>query len=303
MFSIDEYVKWYFGDLRFTNEAIGLATSVMFLATQCMAHILAIFSANMGVEKKRIFELQMKPEFSFPVFVQTSVAKHYYTCMFAKEGNIYDKLLFEHKGVHLKNSALPKNIVKDAQTKMNNVLTTILDNKKISLVDEINNLLEIENNIKESVLKGEITYFKKSKIKSFEAYVKDKELSPYLHYLFWNIVFREKYGEIDKPPYDVIKIPTVVSNITGVKSWLESIDDLDLRGRLAGWILENKKTSLPTMYIPSLYVLSYGIPKEIMSVISIKKIILDITLTNRIILESLGYFIKPDMLLSEIYEQ
>lgn len=68
IFSVDEWVKWYFGNYRFTDEGFAVAGSIMYIATQCIAHCLAIFSANMGVAKNKIFKLAMKPEFVFPVF-------------------------------------------------------------------------------------------------------------------------------------------------------------------------------------------------------------------------------------------
>lgn len=300
MFSVDEYVSWYFGKLIFSDEAFALAASVMFIATQCISHTLAIFSANMNVDREKLFKLAMKPEFSFPVFAQTSVAKHYYTCITVREGNIYQEMEMEIKGVHLKNSAAPKALINKAHAKMKEILTKVMNNEKISIIEELIETANEERLIAESLLRGEIEYFKQSKIKPAEAYSKSPEQSPYLYHIFWQEVFEPKYGSVGMPTYGVIKVPTIVENITGVKNWLDNIKDRELAERLGAWLAKHKKTSLPTIYLSNQYVKSYGIPEEIIAVLDIKKVQLDLTIVRRIVLESLGYFPKPNLLISEL---
>lgn len=300
MFSVDEYVTWYFGKLIFSDEAFALAASMMFIATQCMAHTLAILSANMNVKRAKLYTLAMKPEFSFPVFAATSVAKHYYTSIMVREGNVFDKLDLEIKGVNLKNSAAPKVLIKAAQDKMNNILTKVMNNEQISIVDELKDLANVERMISESLLSGKIEYFKQSKIKNPEAYSRSPEQSPYVHHMFWNDVFEPKYGHSELPPYGVIKIPTIVHNVTAVNKWLDSIQDKELAARLSNWLAKAKKTSLPTVYLSNMYVQSFGIPDEIKSILAVKRVVLDLTNINRMVLESLGYFPKPNWLISEL---
>jgi len=300
MFAMDEWVIWYFGKLVFHDEAFALSGSIMYLSTQCMAHILAMFSANISVERSKLYDIQLKPEFVFPVFAQTSVSKHYYTCIMVKEGSVFKELDREQKGVHLKNSASPKSLIEASSKKMDNILATVMRGEKISIIDELKDLASIERNIQKSLLNGEVEYYKKSKVKQPEAYARGEAMSPYLHHLFWVDIFADKYGSISPPPYTVIKIPTTVLNITGVKEWLANIEDKELATRLSSWLIKYDKTDLPTIYISISYITSFGIPEEIKSVINIKKIVLDLTLPNRIILQSLGYFPKHEMLISEV---
>lgn len=299
MFSVDDYVTWYFGDLIFTDESYAIAASIMFIATQCIAHQLAIYSANINVEKEKLFKIAMKPEFTFPVFAQTSVAKHYYTCILVQEGNVFDKIKMEIKGVHLKNSAAPKDLVNKAHEKMKEILTKIMNNKKIKLSDEIKEVANLEREIIARLKQGDVNYYKRSKIKNPEAYSRTEEMSPYIHHLLWESVFEPKYNKIENPPYDVIKIPTIVNNITAVKKWLEDIEDKEFSARLGEWLAKYEKTCLPTIYMPLQYIKAYGIPKEISHVMNIKAITLELTIINRMILESLGYFPKEGYLLSE----
>jgi hypothetical protein len=299
MFSLDEWVMWYFGKLTFAEEAFGLAGAVMFIATQCIAHNLAILSANINVAREKLFALAMKPEFVFDLMAVTSVAKHYYTCISVKEGNVYKEKEMEIKGVYLKNSAAPKILIDDSQSKMKDILETVISGKKISLTKEIKRVADIERKIKESLLNGHTDFYKQSKIKTEDAYARSAEGSPYLHHLLWKDIFEAKYGSIENPIYNVIKIPTILENKTAIANWLVNMTDEDISNKLKDWLAKYNKTSLPTMYLSTDYVKAFGIPVEIKSIINVKKIVLELTITDRMILETLGYFPKHEWLLTE----
>jgi hypothetical protein len=300
MFLKDKWLHSHLGQVIFTREAFSLTGSIMFIATQCIAHTLAIFSANMNVERSKLFLIQMKPEFCFPLHCQTSVAKHYFASISMKEGNAYRENEAEIKGVHLKSSAAPIALVKDSQSKMKDIMAKIQAGKKISIVEELQRVAGIERKIKESLLNGAVEFYKQSKIKSPEAYALGPEQSPYLHHMLWENVFSPKYGPVEAPIYSVIKIPSILDNPTAMKKWISSIADEQFKERLIPWLAKYKKTVLPTFYLSSQYVKSNGIPTEIKSIIDVKKITLDLTRTDRMVLETLGYFAKTDWLISEM---
>lgn len=300
MFSIDDWVIWYRGRLVFDDEAYALAGSVMFIATQCIQHCLAIYSANMGVERSKLLALAMKPEFVFPLHCQTSVAKHYFASISVKEGNVYPKHKSEIKGVYMKNSAAPKELIKDSQAKMVDIMEKIHAGGMISMTAELKRVADIERKIKESLLNGKVEYYKRSKIKSPEAYARTEEQSPYLYHILWESVFAPKYSSAGVPTYDVIKIPLTTENPTTLKNWVASIKDRELAERLNTFLVKYNKRALGTMYVSSQYVKSYGIPDEIKPVINIKKVALDLTMTDRMILETLGQFTKVGWLVSEL---
>jgi hypothetical protein len=299
MFSVDEYVKWYFGKIIFNDEAFAIASAVMFIATQCIAHTLAVFSANLNVERPKLFNMAMKPEYAFPVFAQTPVAKHYFTCKTVQEGNVFKEMEMEIKGVHLKNSAAPRSIIKPAHAKMKQILLKIMNNEKIALLPELKEVAELERKISTSLLNGEVEYYKQSKIKTPEAYARSALESPYMHHLFWQSVFEPKYGKTEEAPYSVIKIPTIVDNITAVKRWIEIIKDKELADRLNNWFVARDKRDFPTIYISTAYIKAFGIPEEIKPIINIERIILDLTVVNRMILETLGYCPKTEKLIKD----
>lgn len=301
MFSVDDYINWYFGKLTFSEESFAVAGTIVYIATQSISHVLAMLSANLGVERKKIFALSMKPEFVFPVFAQTSVAKHYYTMILVKEGNVYSKMKMEIKGVHLKSSASPPDLIKGAQDHMQTILTDIMDGKQLSLMEKLKRVANIERRITESLLSGKTDYFKKSKVKLPEAYSSDiPEKTPYLWHMFWEQVMTEKYGATALPPYSSIKIPTVMDNPSKLKEWVENIQDEQIRDKFKSFLTNYSKRQLPTIYLPLAYVESFGIPPEIVSAIDVKKILLDLTNVERIVLESLGYFPKKGMTISEL---
>lgn len=301
IFTVQDWVKWYYGDYVQNDLASPIAGVVVFLTAQTITHTLAQMSANFGFAKDDLHTMAMKSEFYWPVFVNTSVGKHYFALCEIQEGNVFSKFEREVKGVHLKSSNSPKIITEAATTLMDKILKDTLEGKKLELKYFLTEVANIERNIRTSIMNNEITYFRLSKIKSPESYTKTEEGSPYQHHILWEQVFSEKYGSIAKPPYSVIKIPTILGNKTDLKNWLDTIVDTDLKTKLAEWLKVFNKTSLPTMYISVDYVMSKGIPIELASIIDIRRITMDICNVFYMLLESLGYFVKEDSIVSDFY--
>jgi hypothetical protein len=300
MFSVDNWVSWYFGSIIFSDESFAVAGAVMFMTTSVIAHILSIFSANMNVVKEKLHVLAMKPEFVFPVVATTPLSKHYFASIAVKEGNVYSKPSLEIKGVHLKNSALPHEVIEAARSTMSGILDKVSSNVKISITDELKLLAVLEYKIVESLHRGDVNYYKTTSIKLPEAYVKSPQQSPYIHVMFWNSVFKDKYGEIESPPFKCVKIPTIITNITGVNRWLELIDDKALAGRLEKWLKQYNKKALPLIYLPKDYVKAYGVPEEIRLIMDSKRVILELTKAQRIVVDTLGFCMKNEWTATEL---
>lgn len=298
-FTLDEWVKWYKGNFSIEDTTIAVAGAVSFIASQAIIHQLALLSKYMNVDKENLNTLAMKNEFLWLVHVPCEVSKHYFAYTVMQEGNVFSNPDIEIKGVHLKSSAVPKFVINDCKDLMKYILSTVSDNKKVRLTDIIDRIKLLERNITDSVSKGEVIYLKKSKIKNKEAYSLDEDKSPFQRHTFWVEVFSPKYGIIQDPPYDVIKLPTIVDSKVKLVEWLNSIEDLEFRDRLSIWLNKNNKKDLPTIYLNEQYVIGNGIPKEILSIINIKRIILDVTIQHRIILETMGLIINESKLISE----
>jgi len=301
VFSTDNWILWYFGNLDFTPKGFAIANTLGFLTTMIIKHSIRIFSANVGVPNDKKDILSMKPEYNFPVFAQALVSKHYYTSILIQEGNVWNEPTLEIKGSLLKASMAPKNITADTHKQMSNILNTVIKGKKISIQDELDHLISIETKIYDELIKGKSTYFSLSKIKSPEGYSDDNPAkTPYLQHMLWMDVFQDKYGTIDPPPYGCVKIPTILINKTSLSKWVASIEDSEFRNRVIGWLTKHKKTTLPTIYINVDFINAFNIPIEILNIINTTKIILDITRANRMLLETLGYFVKPNILLKDL---
>lgn len=300
MFSVDEWVDWYFGKLDFSQKGYGVAGAVMFMSTQCIAHCLAILSGNMGVADEHLYTLQMKPEFVFPVFVQSPVAKHYFTAMLVKEGAVYKDIRMEIKGVHNKNSALPASIIEPVHARMEELIRKVMQGEKVSIEKEIKDVADIERTIIESLKNSEVDYLKRGNLKEASAYGTGPESSPYAHHVLWEKVFAPKYGEIEPPPYDVVKVPTILTSPTKFKKWISEMLDRDLAARLEAYSTEFNKKQMPTFFFSSDQVISQSIPQEVIDVIDYRKIVLDLTNVRRMLLDSLGFPVRVNYLLSEL---
>lgn len=298
-FTLDEWVKWYKGRFYIDDKTIALAGCISYITSQAIVNSLAILSKNMNVDEELLNTLAMKNEFLWMVHVPAEVSKHYFAYTVMCEGNVYKEADIEIKGVHLKNSAVPKHIIADAKEIMSYILATVANNEKIKFNYIVKRIIDLEQEITDSIRKGETKYLKKSKIKNKEAYSKDEFKSPYQRHQFWIDVWSPKYGDIQDPPYDVVKLPTIVRTPTHTRAWLESIEDVELRERLAGYLIRYNKKNMPTIYLNEIYVLGNGVPKEIIDIIDTKRIIMDITIQHRVILETLGVLLQGDKLIGE----
>lgn len=299
MFSVDNWVDWYFGKPRFDDDGFAVAGAVMFMATQSIAHILALFSANMNVERSRLHALSMKPEYVFPVFAQTSVAKHYYTAILVKEGNVYKDIKMEIKGVHMKDSTVPTNIIDGAAEEMETIIRAIMDGKSISLTEKIMTTASVERSILQSLSMGESTYLKRFRIKEATSYKEGPDASPYQYYDLWQKCFAPVYGPAPPPPYDAVRIPLDMPNKTAFKEWIENMPNRQIAEAIAKWFTDNNKTVLTSFPIPTTHCASFGVPEELKMIMDSRKIVLALTKSYRNVLESLGYYLKKNLMVCE----
>lgn len=300
MFSIDEWVNWYYGDILFSDESYAKAGAVMYLATQCMAHNLAIMSANMGVETQKMFLCQMKPEYVFGPHFQTPVAKHYFCPKLVEGGDVFPEMQMEIKGVHLINSAISREIIKGAHKRMEWLSNEIMSNRKISITDSLTRLADLERRIINGIFAGEVEYFKTGQIKSADSYKLPPHQSPYAHYVHWRDVWAPKYGYPDEPPYGTVAIPMTIDKISLLAPWIEALEDKELQARVKQWVTTYKRKGITTVLFPYDIIASGGIPMELRSVVNVKKIVLDGTRAERMILATMGYHIKSNWLVSEL---
>lgn len=290
IFTVQDWVNWYQGDYSFNEKSMAISATMIFIAAESITHVLARMSANFGIETKRIHQVAMKNEYAFPVFVPTQVGKHYFAAIAVQEGNIYKDIEMEIKGVHLKSSNVPKTIMKKAEDMMEEIVRTLMDNKKISILKYLKHVADIEREISRSLLAGESTYFRKAQIKIPEAYTKSAEESPYQHHLLWQEVFAPKYSDAPVAPYSCLKISVDLGSRQAIKNWIASIEDKALALRLEAWVNRNNKGSIQSFLFSEETLALNGMPLEITKVMDIRKTVFDLTSVFYIILETLGVY-------------
>lgn len=294
IFTVQDWVKWYCGKITFSNAAMAVSASVIFLTSQTITHVLARMSGNFGVETKRIHQIAMKNEFKFDVFIVTQVAKHYFALIGCQEGNLFAKYKDEIKGVHLKSSNAPKRVMAQAKEMMLRIMNTVLEEKTISIMDLIKEVADLERSIVESIKLGKSEFLRMGQIKPAMSYTKEEADSPYNQYLLWNEVFGPKYGYTPAPPYTSLKVSTTINSPRDMADWITSIVDKELADRLVAWLKKYNKNKFGTFLLPDQIISSIGIPEEIFQVIDTRKIVADTTGVFYVIIEALGQFIRDD---------
>lgn len=298
-FTLDEWVEWYNGTYYLDEKAISVASTVTYIASEAIVNQLAILSKSMNVQQEKIDVLAMKSEFLWEALSTAEASKHYFAWTVVQEGNVFKKPELELKGVHMKNSAVPKEAVDHNTNLIKDICAKVSTGEKVSFNKILLEVIGMENRIISTITSGDPTYLKRSKIKDETAYSQGRDKSPYQRHLFWEQVFAPSYGDIPKPPYDVVKLPTIITSKTAMKLWIESIEDIELRTRLINWLTEFKKSKLPTIYLASDYVAANGVPKEISTVIDIKRIVFDSTMQHRLLMGMLGVFLNDNLLIKE----
>lgn len=292
IFTVQDWVIWYSGRLGFDDVSCGVAATMIFLAAQTITHVLARISANFGIEEKRIHQVAMKNEYKFDVFIPTQVAKHYYALISCQEGNVYAEYKKEIKGVHLKSSNAPKEIMDMAKNMMEQIMLTVVREEKISIVDILNQVAAVEHNVLGTVNRGSHEFFRSAQVKDAESYTKSAEESNYAQYTMWNEVFSEKYGAIPPPPYMCVKISTDLKSPAKTRDWLAAIEDRDVATKLETWMAKTNKKYVGTFLLPEQILASNGIPKEVLDAVDVRKIVFDASGVFYILLESLGIFMS-----------
>lgn len=310
IFTTQEWVTWYTGSDKRTKEGDGIWYTTTFVACQCIVHVLAKLSANMGVIPEHLHRLSMKNEYAFPVFALTNRAKHYYAFMSAREGNVYKDYEMEIKGVALRSSTVPPTIIKAAKNLMKEVMTRADENRQFTLEELYQTVWHYEQDIVNSIKKGEHKYLKSAQIQ--ESYNNTNKKEPYLdktnwrHYHMWEDIFAPKYGHVESPPFSVIKVPLAINNKTDMQTWFKHCDSVDpeFGARLRNYATLAGRDKISTLMLPLSILSGIGMPDEVMAMIDVRRLTYDILESFYMILESLGVFqvdSKYVRLISDIY--
>ncbi len=291
IFSVARWPIWMTGSDKITTESMAVSSTMIFLTSKVIIHILARFSGNCGVAEQDIFRLAMKNEFFMPVFMLTTRAKHYCALVTMQEGNMKLSPGFDVKGVALRSSNVPPEITDAAHRLMKKLLNAAWNGETVSLRSVLKRVAMIEDEIKRSVLGGSFKYLKSMEIKRREAYTSENG-GNYIHYEFWQEVFAPKYGEAPEPPYRSVRFSLDLKNKTQTNAWIDSIEDKAVAQNIRNYLASKGKVVVTTLLLPEANLQTTGIPVELMPIINLRNLIAQTMESFYLVLESLGYFYR-----------
>ena len=291
IFSVARWPIWALGSEEISTKSMAVSATMVYFASKTIINILARFSGNVGMAEQDRLRLQMKSEFYMPVFILTSRAKHYAAYVTMQEGTAKKEMEFDVKGVALRSSNVPPEIIKQSHALMQALMKKVIAGEKVSLRSVLRRVALIEDGIKQSVIRGEYGYLKRLEIKQRDSY-KAENGGNFIHYDLWQSVFASKYGDAPEPPYRAIKVSLAIDNKTQMRKWLDRIEDRAIAANLETFLQSRGKDKITTMLLPEPNLEMQGVPKELIPVIDVRNLITQTMESFYLILESIGYYCR-----------
>ena len=294
LYTTQSVVEWYMSGLKFNYEADCCRELVTYLNSQLVVHILAKASTHLGVSKKDLFRMTMKPEFSMPVMAFTNRMKHYIATISACEGNVYEEPELEVKGVALKSSKVPRWVIEIFFKWCEHLIEVFQSGNKITPQEAIAVVAYLEHTFINDLKDGKTSFLSNYRIKDPAAY--KAEVPPPLVYKdLWDQIFGPKYGKMSTPPVDCKKVSVDLTNKTKMLEWLEVIDP-EVSQRFKNWLPNLKQPTRTMLIVPQEYLEHNPLPDEIWQAVDKAKLLVTLTESFYYILECLGIYFKNDSL-------
>lgn len=292
--------KWYCGE--YTGDlASKVADTMVYIVVQNIAHLMAGMSKQLGVSDEKLFTYAMKNEYKFASFGLTTKAKHYFALITSQEGTLKSDPELELKGVALRTSNIPPQIMDEYKATVKRLSQEIADGKDVKILDVMRRVAEIEKGISDSIRSGEGLYLKTLDIKSRDSYSAE---SNYHYHRMYNDTFGLKYGKVEEPPYHAVRLPVSLNSVTEQKEWLANMEDRGLADLLTTWF-GNEKRKYTQIIVPDSIVKDHGVPKELLDVIDDRRTVFAMVEPYYHILEVFGIFMmdkERTRLLSDYYD-
>ena len=290
IFTVEKWVEWWNGgEYKNDSKSRAIANTLVFLCGQVVSHQLGMFSTNMGIEKEDLRSFGMKNEFAYPAMLVTNKAKHYASFISACEGNVFKELKYDAKGVTLRSSKIPKEIMNHIESFIQHTMKTFIDGRDISIVTLQRFIAAVEWDIHRSVSNADSKYLIYSKVKKAESY-KNPISSPYAQYLLWEEVFAKYYGHAPEPEYAAIKISVDLNSATKIAVFLNSVENVALADDLRKYLVKYNRKGLTQFLIPTDIARRIGIPKELVQACNLRKLIFANCEAFYLVLEAMGCY-------------
>ena len=204
-FTSQFWTKFITGSYNFDLLSYKTAYFMTFISSRMTEHLLLMMSANIGFEQSHLDAIKMKSEYFFPVYSISPSAKHYFAHISAREGNIYDKLKLETKGVGFKNSNIPAKAMEPFEQQLINTLNTVRETNEISIYDILEPAVKVEKMVLDSLSGGGTEFLTTKQLKRPDSYKRGEEDANYQYHLAYNYIFGDKYGHSPELPTLVLK--------------------------------------------------------------------------------------------------
>lgn len=261
---------------------------VGYINSQTMCHNLAGMSETMGVEKKRLFEQRMKPEFAMVVLGITTRSKHYYAGITSKEGNQYEDVDVETKGVGMRSSTVPNWLIKISEKYEEALIRATMEGRKLSIKEALSVPAFIEHALIGIYQSGSAGAYQSVQIKEPDSY-KAKEANPVFFYSsLWNEVFGEKYGVMEEFPVHCVKISVDLKNKTAIKDWIDTMDD-DMASRATAFFERTGRDNMVMILVPKSFLEAGKVPSEVLAAMDISKILSRLMDSFYYVAETMGF--------------
>lgn len=291
IFSTQMWTKFITGSYNFDPQSYHVGYAITYIASQIVANALGILCGNLGIGKDMVRVLAMKNEYYFPGYKLTKIAKHYIQMRSACEGNVYDKMKLDVKGVNLRSSKAPKHVTEDLHRWFVEILHKPMNGETYNMESIMEWPIKVETTVRNSIQSGEIEYLPSERVNEATAYGQGEDSHNYRHYKLWEEVFAPKYGYVDPAPIQTYKICIKVNKKALFKEWLDTMEDRQLAERFKDFAARNKLDSMTSFQLPQSIARQSGVPKEIMDVLDIRRGTMIIMAPYYLILESFGIFI------------
>lgn len=292
IYTAQRWVERITGEIGFEDKHYNVGATIAFLVNKTVHHQLALISKNMGVEDKNLHTISMKNEYYFPVYVITNQTKNYFAYISVREGNVYSKMKLEKKGVSLRSSKIPKNVMNEFDKYIRHLMDRIIKEQKITIDELFTIPYDTEVMVRDSILEGKSEYFQTSQVKGMDSYKNGINAPAQQLHRLWDVVFAPKYGQTPELPYVALKISTNLTSKKKLNEWINSIDDVELADRLIRYLNDESKTSLGTIYVPKMSIGFNVLPKEIIDIIHVNKQLMNVMSSFYVALESFGFYLK-----------
>jgi hypothetical protein len=299
IYTMHLWSKWFTGqDGSVTIDSYRIATLATYWLTDVTADALAKFVISSGGADEGISLIQMKSEYTYPIFLLFELKKVYAALLAIQEGVMFKKLRPDIKGATIRGvtaSPMAKRFISD--TMVNDIMQPAIEGN-VSARTLIQKVVSFEQHVKKDLLAGGLDFIPLTSVRSASHYTNPTS-SVHFNLMAWNAIFGRKY-DIMHPP-DKLPMVKLLEPSDSYFNWLK-VEYPDIHDTFKAFIALHGKT--PTaMFVNPLW---HKIPPELMPLINVREIIYFNVSAIYLTLSSMNInigFSDKHLMLSDIYHE